>query len=74
MRLLRRGDKFIEVADDGITLCFWSSDGLGYEARVEEDGFPACDGVGADQRVLGGDWVATNSPTQGIGSICLDLR
>ena len=42
---LRGGHEFVEVTHDGVTFGFGYADDCGDEARVEEDGFPAGDGV-----------------------------
>lgn len=53
----------IEKRNDGVTLRLRNTDDLGYEARVEEEGFPARDGVCADERVGSCDGHAADSAT-----------
>lgn len=57
-----------------VGFCLGDADDLGDEARVEEDGLPACDRVGADQRVFGGDGFAPHGTAQIAGALCLEVR
>lgn len=54
----RRCSDFIEKADDVVGFNLWDADDFGDEAGVEEEGFPACDGVDSDEGVFCYDGVA----------------
>lgn len=54
-----------EEGEDGVGLGFGHADDLAREAGVDEDGFPACDGVHADDWVHGFDFLAAD-----VGSGC----
>lgn len=63
MQLRTRRDNLIEIGNNMIALRFRHTDDLCYEAWVEEEGFPACYGVGADQGVGSSNGFAAHSTT-----------
>lgn len=73
MNLLGGGDDVREVLDNKITLSLGDTDDLGDETRVEEEGIPAGDGVGANERVYGGYWFTADGSTQGSRVVCLHV-
>jgi hypothetical protein len=64
VELWARSNNLVEQRDDVVTLSLWHTNDLGDKARVEEYTLPACDGVCADERMLGGDGLTTNGATQ----------
>lgn len=63
MQFLSRGNDVVEVRENRVALPLGYSHNLCDKARVEEQCLPASDGVRANEWVLGGHGVATNSPT-----------
>lgn len=64
VHLLCSGHHVGEVLDDGITLGFRDAHDLRDKSRVEEQSVPAGDGVRANERMLGRDWVTANRSTK----------
>lgn len=64
VELWARGDDLVEQSDDVVGFCLGDADDLGHEARVEEDTLPACDGVGAHERVLCRDGLASDGAAE----------
>ena len=64
VELWRSSNDFIEQRDDVVALSLWYADDLGDKAGVEEDTFPAGNGMGADEWVFCCDWFAAHGAAE----------
>ena len=71
LQLLRRGNELVQIGHDGIALCLRDADDLRNEARVVIEGFPTCDGMGADEWVGGDGRFTTNGASGSNGVVGL---
>jgi hypothetical protein len=68
-----RRHNLVQQANNVIALRLRYTNNLGHEPWIEENRFPARDGVCADQRVLGSDGVAAHGAAEIAGALGLEL-
>lgn len=73
MRLLGRGNKLIQVADDGVAFHLGDTNDLGDEAWIKET-LPAGDGMRADEWVCSGDMITAGYSASRNRVIVLHFR
>lgn len=64
VELWRSSDDLVEQRDDVVALGLRDADDLGDKAGVEEDTFPAGNGMGADEWVFCCDWFAAHGAAE----------
>jgi hypothetical protein len=73
MNLRTRRHNLIQQPDNMIALRLRHANDLRDEAGVKEDGLPACNGICADEGVLGCDGLAAHGAAEVAGALSLQL-